>query len=184
MTIHTYLTDLTSTKTHTVAITLHLRWVVRRGQCCKFCILIKIVDILSIYHYFEGRKFGCRHQNASQRRAQRPNMRDQETLRPLPSVKVKGLFTRSVNVVSWRRWEINDKNRIDPDFLLCRRCDATMVARWFLLKPRIPIWVNFGGPQIGKCLYKLWPFGIFYRHMGYFMTIWYIFSGLGIMYRE
>jgi hypothetical protein len=24
-------------------------------------------------------------------------------------------------------------------------------ARWFLFKPKIPIWVNFGGPEIGKC---------------------------------
>jgi hypothetical protein len=25
------------------------------------------------------------------------------------------------------------------------------VARWFLFKTKIPIWVNFGGPKIGKC---------------------------------
>jgi hypothetical protein len=25
------------------------------------------------------------------------------------------------------------------------------VARWFLFKKKIPIWVNFGGPKIGKC---------------------------------
>jgi hypothetical protein len=30
----------------------------------------------------------------------------------------------------------------------------------------------------------LGPFGIFWGHLGYFMTIWYIFSGLGIMYHE
>jgi hypothetical protein len=27
----------------------------------------------------------------------------------------------------------------------------TRVARWFIFKPKIPIWVNFGGPYIGKC---------------------------------
>jgi thiol-disulfide isomerase/thioredoxin len=32
------------------------------------------------------------------------------------------------------------------------------VARWFILKPKVPIWVNFGGPWIGKCKYILWPF--------------------------
>jgi hypothetical protein len=26
------------------------------------------------------------------------------------------------------------------------------VARWFVFKPKIPIWVNFGGPSIEKCL--------------------------------
>jgi hypothetical protein len=25
------------------------------------------------------------------------------------------------------------------------------VARWFVFKPKIPIWVNFGGPWRGKC---------------------------------
>jgi hypothetical protein len=29
--------------------------------------------------------------------------------------------------------------------------DFTRVARWFLFKPNIPIWVNFGGPVIEKC---------------------------------
>jgi hypothetical protein len=48
------------------------------------------------------------------------------------------------------------------------------VARWFVFKPKIPIWVNFGGPYIGKCLYISGPFGIFHGEWGYFMTIWYI----------
>jgi hypothetical protein len=30
----------------------------------------------------------------------------------------------------------------------------------------------------------LWPFGIFYGHLGYFMTIWYIFAGFDIMDQE
>jgi hypothetical protein len=37
------------------------------------------------------------------------------------------------------------------------------VARWFLFKPKIQIWVNFGVPQIGKCWYILWPSVIFHR---------------------
>jgi hypothetical protein len=43
----------------------------------------------------------------------------------------------------------------------------------------------------GKMLiYILWPFGKFYRNVGYFMTIWYILCSSGtffrfcIMYRE
>jgi hypothetical protein len=48
----------------------------------------------------------------------------------------------------------------------------TRVARWFIFKPKIPIWVNFGGPYIdGKIL---WPFGIFYGHLGYLIILWYI----------
>jgi hypothetical protein len=30
----------------------------------------------------------------------------------------------------------------------------------------------------------LWPFGMVYGHLGYFMTVWYIFSGFGIMHQE
>jgi hypothetical protein len=36
-------------------------------------------------------------------------------------------------------------------------------------KPKIPIWVNFGGPLIGKCCF-------------YFMVIWNILQTLGIFY--
>jgi hypothetical protein len=34
------------------------------------------------------------------------------------------------------------------------------VARWFLLKPKIPIWVNFGGTYLGG------------KMLIYFMDIW------------
>jgi hypothetical protein len=42
------------------------------------------------------------------------------------------------------------------------------VARWFIFKPKILIWVNFGVPLFGKM-------GIFYGHLEYFVLIWYIF---------
>jgi hypothetical protein len=63
------------------------------------------------------------------------------------------------------------------------------VARWFVFKPKIPIWENFGGPWIGKCFYILWSFGICYGYLRYFMTIWYILCSFGtfcfgIMYQE
>jgi hypothetical protein len=52
------------------------------------------------------------------------------------------------------------------------------VARWFVLKPKIPIWVNFGEALDWKMLIYLmdiWnilqTFGIFYRHLEYFMTL-------------
>jgi hypothetical protein len=54
---------------------------------------------------------------------------------------------------------------------LMRRKGVTYrVARWFVFKPKIPIWEKFGGPSIGKCLYTLWPFVIFHGCSGYFMT--------------
>jgi hypothetical protein len=39
------------------------------------------------------------------------------------------------------------------------------VARWFILKPKIPIWVNFGRPYNGECFYILRPFGRLYGHL-------------------
>jgi hypothetical protein len=41
------------------------------------------------------------------------------------------------------------------------------VARWFVFEPKIPLWVNNGGPWIGQLIYILWPFGIFYGDLGY-----------------
>jgi hypothetical protein len=42
------------------------------------------------------------------------------------------------------------------------------VARWFVFKPKIPLWVNFGGPYI----YVLENVCVFYGHLEYFMEIW------------
>jgi hypothetical protein len=33
--------------------------------------------------------------------------------------------------------------------------NQSRVARWFIFKPKIPIWVYFGGPWYGKCWYFL-----------------------------
>jgi hypothetical protein len=67
-----------------------------------------------------------------------------------------------------------------------------MVARWFIFKPKIPIWVNFGGPYIDwkMLIYfmAIWnilrTFGIFYDHLVHFVFVWYIFSCFGTMYQE
>jgi hypothetical protein len=56
------------------------------------------------------------------------------------------------------------------------------VARWFVFKPKIPIWVNFGGSCYGKSWYILWPFGLFYGHWKYFMAIRYILWYFGIFF--
>jgi hypothetical protein len=56
-------------------------------------------------------------------------------------------------------------------------------ARWLISKPKIPIWVNFGGSCNEKCWYICWPFGPFYGHLGYFVTIWYILRSFGTFFR-
>jgi hypothetical protein len=56
------------------------------------------------------------------------------------------------------------------------------VARWFLFEPKISIWVNFGRSCNRRCWYVLWPFGIFYRHLGYFMTILYTLCLFGTFF--
>jgi hypothetical protein len=33
-----------------------------------------------------------------------------------------------------------------------------------------------------RCWYIFWPFEIFYRHLGYFMTLWYILCSFGTFY--
>jgi hypothetical protein len=49
------------------------------------------------------------------------------------------------------------------------------VARWHILNPKIPIWVNFGGYWVLQWKMLL---HIFYGHFVYFMVIWYIFPVL------
>jgi hypothetical protein len=64
------------------------------------------------------------------------------------------------------------------------------VARWFVFKPKIQIWVNFGGSCTGRCWYVLRTFGSFYSLLLYFRTCGIVrgnllyFSRLGILYRE
>jgi hypothetical protein len=64
------------------------------------------------------------------------------------------------------------------------------VARWHISKPKIPIWVNFGGYSNRRCWYSISPFGLFYGYLVYFVAIryifiviWYIFSCFGMLYR-
>jgi preprotein translocase subunit SecG len=68
---------------------------------------------------------------------------------------------------------------------------AYRVARWFILKPKIQFWANFGRSCNGRRCCVLWPFGIFYGQLVNSMVIWYIllsygifFLVLGILYQE
>jgi hypothetical protein len=48
------------------------------------------------------------------------------------------------------------------------------VARWYIFKPKIPIWVNLGGPRNGKLWDILFPFAMYWGHLVYLRAIWYI----------
>jgi hypothetical protein len=68
------------------------------------------------------------------------------------------------------------------------QCSPNRVARWFVFKPKIPIWLNFGGSCYGKILVyfmNIWSIlrslEIFYGHLVYFVVIWYIFRHFGIL---
>jgi hypothetical protein len=63
-------------------------------------------------------------------------------------------------------------------------CDqgVARVARWFVFKPKIQIWVNFGGSCNGRCWYILWTLGPFYGLLLYFMDIWYSSRKFGIFF--
>jgi hypothetical protein len=52
-----------------------------------------------------------------------------------------------------------------------RRGERSRVAGWFVFKPKIQIWGNFGGSCNGRCWYILWKLGPFYGLFLYFMDI-------------
>jgi hypothetical protein len=37
------------------------------------------------------------------------------------------------------------------------------------------LWAYFGGMWNLKCWYILWPFGLLYGHLVYYMAIWYMY---------
>jgi hypothetical protein len=67
------------------------------------------------------------------------------------------------------------------------------VARCYIFRPKIAIWVNFGWSCNWRCRYTyfmdIWsilrPFlYIFHGHLVYFGVIWSIFPNFGILYQE
>jgi hypothetical protein len=78
------------------------------------------------------------------------------------------------------------------------------VARWYIFKPKIPVWVNFWtvfameavgifygyifGLFCGHLVYSvaiwymLWLFGLFYGHLVYSVAIWYMLWLFGLFY--
>jgi hypothetical protein len=67
---------------------------------------------------------------------------------------------------------------------LVNRDNRHLLVPGFIYKPKIPIWVNFGGPYLYwkmlMCFMAIWnilrTFEICYGHFVIFLFIWYIFS--------
>jgi hypothetical protein len=64
---------------------------------------------------------------------------------------------------------------------LVKSFDMTRVARWFIFKPKIPIWVKFGCPwnhlEYNTAIwYDLRPFGIVCSRFGIFFPFWYVWT--------
>jgi hypothetical protein len=75
--------------------------------------------------------------------------------------------TRNIWPISVHRWQTWKTNfRVDEKNLWYRV--VLRVARWYILKPNILIWVNFGEPLNG----------IFYGHLVYFLANWEFSSNL------
>jgi hypothetical protein len=53
---------------------------------------------------------------------------------------------------------------------------GSRVARWYIFRPKIVIWINFGGPCNGRCYYILLVYGL----LIHFMTIWYVLWQIGV----
>jgi hypothetical protein len=80
----------------------------------------------------------------------------------------------SISCTNYNNWQVT------MDTFIAK----TRVARWFVFKPKIQIWVNFGGPWIGQCLHILlplvkffggilWTFGPFCIYLVHYFRFWY-----------
>jgi hypothetical protein len=96
--------------------------------------------------------------------------------RTLPKRKKKRLFGKARWLNSLRKvpifWnEFLDHQNLSLNIIITPH-DWTGVARWYIFKPKIPIWVNLGGPWNGKGWYIVRIFGICYGHLVHVMAIW------------
>jgi hypothetical protein len=70
--------------------------------------------------------------------------------------------------------------KVFPPHFFQSMVNQIRVARRFVFKPKIQIWVNFGSTCNGRFWYILWPFGTFSDHVVYFIALWYILWSFGI----
>jgi hypothetical protein len=76
-------------------------------------------------------------------------------------------------------WQLNSESKSCISRKQAARTQIR-VARWFVFKPKIPIWVNFGGPCNWRCCYILGTLGLIYGQLVYFKVIWYILRSFDI----
>jgi hypothetical protein len=88
-----------------------------------------------------------------------------------------GVVTDDLRIGSWSKSE-----SIELFYVHVLKPVSIRVARWHIFKPKIPIWVNFGGSRNGRCWYILWPIGLFYVHLVYSVSIWYMLWLFGIFF--
>jgi hypothetical protein len=69
----------------------------------------------------------------------------------------------------WNFFQSNSGHTVHPAYEAAASI-PTRVARWHIFKPKILIWVNFGGTCNGRCWYMLWT----YKYMVYFPPFWYV----------
>jgi hypothetical protein len=115
----------------------------------------------------------------------------------LTCVRLHGLESRERKFIAWgnssRKSTISnglqksEREHLEKDFF----APGSRVARWHIFKPKILIWVTFGGSCTERCWYNICPFGLFYSHTVYFAAIWYILwlfwyicSCFGMLYHE
>jgi hypothetical protein len=83
----------------------------------------------------------------------------------------KVFFSREKNLAIFSNSRFAYASRISVVGLSFEYCRGARVARWYIFKPKIPIWVNFGGPWNGKGWYIQWTFGVWCNHLVYLMSI-------------
>jgi hypothetical protein len=91
-------------------------------------------------------------------------------------------FTTTYNASVLRIGSWSKSESIELFYVRVFKPVSIRVARWHIFKPKIPIWVNFGGSRKGRCWYILWPIGLFYVHLVYSVSIWYMLWLFGIFF--
>jgi hypothetical protein len=145
-----------------------------------WCILGPLGNVMAIWYTFP--RFGI----LSQEKSGNPGFDTkyaQQNLEAIPKTKTKQSFKFShtwVATLAHKKQWMTTKSRgellplFGAEHTHVQRVDGIRVARWFVFKPKIQIWVNFGRSCNGRCWYILWTLGPFYCLLLYFLDTWYM----------